>query len=327
VDIQELLANATAAQARTACFTIGAPVVYVLENGRVLQGQDELKPDALQALRRYLTEKRPGELEALDTLGWTQWDEIYNDEIVRLTLSNDHRGSRLVIGRQTERPVSLEQLGLPDLARTIQRPGLVLVAGPGQSGRRAVSHALFALAMKIHPIGATIERGLGIVHAEDGRVVFQYDVGEYGFARHVATYADGIRAAMSSRASVILLDSVDSAADIDEMCRAAEEGKVILLRHFGQTFAHAVQSLARSAATPERLISVLASGIALRAFPRAQGRLMVAEMIPVTERVRGALSKGEVNLQNYTNGITIDAALRQKAALTPEEIDRASVFA
>lgn len=330
MEIRDYIEQLRAKNVLVACFTQGLPVLYT-HGSRSQLGTDVMTVAMAQDIRRYLQDSRPNEYEALERLGWAQWDEVYEGEVVRITLSADHLGARLVVSRTAGLGTTLDSLGVTELAPLVQRPGLTIIVGPGHSARRTTMHALFDVGMKTHAIGAIVERGLSIRHDETTRRVLHYEVGEFGFPHHVASYGEGVRAASASHANLIALDGVNDADDIDAVCRAAEEGATVLLRVFGRTTAHGVQALLRSANSKERVVEALSSGAALRAFPRQNRRIVVAEMVRFTEGMRKPLLNGETNLHAYigASGILIDDALQKAAGvhnLSPDEVARASVF-
>ncbi len=184
-------------------------------------------------------------------------------------------------------PLRLDQLGLePEMLRAVRaglatRTGLVLVAGPMESGR---STTLYAMLQEVSQPSLRIVTVEGSAEARvPGALQFQFD-------SHRAE-ANRLKVeALSERPDVLLLDELEDRPMAEAACRLAMESTLVL----GGVYApHALRALARFAdlglpayTTASALTGILAQRLVRRLCPDCSGPTLLP---PDLERVLASL--------------------------------------
>ncbi|MGH7584597.1 MAG: type IV pilus twitching motility protein PilT [Gemmatimonadales bacterium] len=191
-----------------------------------------------------------------------------------------------------------EGLGLPEIVTSIAEThdGLVLVTGPGSSGKTST------IAAMVHHINRGQQRH--IVTLEDPIEYLHRDLSSSLSQREIGTdtedMATGLRAARRQDADVIVLSDLREPAAIDRALRAAESSCLVIagLTAFDATAA-IVQLIARM--NPEerevgrmRLADALRAVIAQRLVQksRAGARHAIIEWVESTAAIRDAIAGG-----------------------------------
>jgi twitching motility protein PilT len=196
---------------------------------------------------------------------------------------------------------TLDRLGLPaDLADLVKlRSGLVLVAGPTGSGKSTTLVALVAQLERTRAAHVvTLEDPIEYLHQTERCLVHQREVGH-----HVATFADGLRAALREAPDVIVVGELRDRETIAVALSAAETGHLVLGTVHAPGAAVAVDRLVdafpehqqRQART--QLAAVLRAVVTQHLLPaRRGGRVVALERVPVTSAVASLIRKNELHM-------------------------------
>jgi twitching motility protein PilT len=196
---------------------------------------------------------------------------------------------------------TLERLGLPaDLADLIKyRSGLVLVTGPTGSGKSTTLVALVAQLERTRAAHViTLEDPIEYQHQAERCLVHQREVGT-----HVATFADGLRAALREAPDVIVVGELRDRETIGVALSAAETGHLVLGTVHAPGAAVAIDRLIdafpehqqRQART--QLAAVLRTVVTQHLLPtRSGGRTVAIERVPITPAVAALIRKNELQM-------------------------------
>jgi twitching motility protein PilT len=196
---------------------------------------------------------------------------------------------------------TLDRLGLPaDLADLVKlRSGLVLVAGPTGSGKSTTLVALVAQLERTRAAHVvTLEDPIEYLHETERCLVHQREVGH-----HVASFADGLRAALREAPDVIVVGELRDRETIAVALSAAETGHLVLGTVHAPGAGVAVDRLIdafpehqqRQART--QLAAVLRTVVTQHLLPaRRGGRVVALERVPVTPAVASLIRKNELHM-------------------------------
>ena len=210
------------------------------------------------------------------------------------------RGTLAAVYRhvKTELP-TIEQLGLPDIAQTLamEQRGLVLVTGATGSGK-STSLAAMIDYRNVNSAGhlVTIEDPIEFLHPDKGCIVSQREVG-----LDVATFHDGLRAALRQAPDVLLLGEIRDIEAATTALHLSETGHLV----FGTLHStNATQTIERllqmfPADRHEEICSLLSFNlrgvISQRLLPKmGGGRALAMEVMLGTPRVAELLRRGEL---------------------------------
>ena len=143
----------------------------------------------------------------------------------RINLFRDHRGVGAVIRVIPSTVLSIEQLGLPPVLKTLsEKPkGLVLVTGSTGSGKSTTLAAMIDHINKtrrVHVI--TVEDPIEFVHQEDLALINQRQVGH-----HTKSFASAIRAALREDPDILLIGELRDRETIALSLEAAHTGSLV----------------------------------------------------------------------------------------------------
>lgn len=195
------------------------------------------------------------------------------------------KGPAAVFRRVAGQVQDFETLGLPSAVESLAdlERGLVLVSGPGSSGRTTT---LAALIDRINQTQSrhivTIESPIECQHQSARSVISHREVG-----RHVATFADGLRAAMRQDADVVLLGELDSAETIQLALGAAEIGMLVFAAVSARGVARTIERLIEGVSEADQshvrgtLASTLQGVVSQLLLPTADGagRCVAVELL------------------------------------------------
>jgi len=219
------------------------------------------------------------------------------------------RGSATLIFRRLQSVVaSVGELNLPFGVRQLAAAerGLVLVAGPGGSGRTTtlaamVDHLNHTRACHV----VTVEDPVEVLHRDRMAAISQREVG-----RDVPTVAAGVTTALRHDPDVIVVGRLEEPLAVEAAIAAAESGCLVLGAVVGSEVSDAVRRLVGSFPADQHqqmrlaVAGVLAGATCQRLVPRADGtgRVPAVEVLLATSRTQLALVTGD------------DAALRAEMA-------------
>lgn len=197
---------------------------------------------------------------------------------------------------------ALADLGLPVLLEQLatHRDGLILVAGPPQSGKTTT------LASLVDAINASrriqifsIEDPIEYYHQDKKSVVSQREVGT-----DANSFTEALNHALRQQADVVALSELRDAETMYAALVAAESGHLVLSSLASPTTVGAIEWILNSFEGPARetvqilLASTLRAVVSVRLFPRAdaKGSVAATEILVVNDLVRNYLAEGMVNL-------------------------------
>ncbi len=231
-------------------------------------------------------------------------DSAYADASIgglRIHASKARHGYRLAIRLLPADLPTLESLLLPEAfaALGLAQSGLVIVAGPGGSGKTtAIVGLLASLCARSALHVVTIERTIEHFLPWQNSIVSQYEVG-----RDVATFADGVRGALSSDSNVIFAGELFGLDTFTACLEAAEAGRLVL----GALTAPAETPLALSRLVGffpseeqergrQRLAHALRGVLGIRLLPTRDGTGLRAgvELLLVSEPLRRLIRDGHL---------------------------------
>jgi len=191
-----------------------------------------------------------------------------------------------------------EGLGLPDVVARFAEfvEGLVVVAGPGGSGKSST------IAAMIHHINRSQERH--VVTLEDPIEYLHRDLSSSITQREVGTDTDtvvlGIQAALRQDANVLVIGDLRDPVAVDRAIRAAESGCLVIATVSAGDAASALMQLVATIPPAERdvgrmrLSAVLKAVLAQRLVPApaGEGRIPIVEWMEPIPALREALAGG-----------------------------------
>lgn len=197
---------------------------------------------------------------------------------------------------------ALADLGLPVLLEQLatNRDGLILVAGPPQSGKTTTLASLVDAVNATRRIQIfTIEDPIEYYHQDKKSVVSQREVGT-----DVNSFTEALNHALRQQADVVALSELRDAETMYAALVAAESGHLVLSSLASPTTVGAIEWILNSFEGPARetvqmlLASTLRAVVSVRLFPRAdaKGNVAATEILVVNDLVRNYLGEGMVNL-------------------------------
>ncbi len=218
-----------------------------------------------------------------------------------------------------------EGLGLPDVITHFAElaNGLVLVAGPGGSGKTST------IAAMVHHINRSQQRH--VITLEDPIEYLHRDLSSSISQREIGTDTDdvagGLRAARRQDPNVIVISDLREPVAIDRAIRAAESDCLVLAAVTSQDAASAVFQLVATMLPEQREVGrvrvadALRGVIAQRLVPKgkAGGRQVVVEWFEATPAIREAIAAGA---ETGVLRKAIEKAVKEgKAEVFPRNID------
>lgn len=193
------------------------------------------------------------------------------------------RGLTLVLRPLPPGPSSCAALGMPQAAVKLaeQRSGLVVVAGPVQSGKTTALAALVDHALSLRGGHAVVvESAVEILRAEGRGAVSHRQVGA-----HCDSFARGIESALQSDCDVIAVSDLEPGAALEAALTAADSGVLVFgalrAKHAERALSHLRVAVPqpRRARVAARLERVLRGTIGPRVLPKkGGGRIAVYEV-------------------------------------------------
>jgi len=190
---------------------------------------------------------------------------------------------------------TIEQLGLPDVVRSLAeaRRGLMLIVGPSGSGKSStIAAMLHHLNQTQHRHVVTVEDPIEFLHRDIQSSVTQREVGI-----DTASLSVGVRAALRQDPDVIVVSDIKDSDTLDSVLKAAETGRLVIaalstpdvLTTIGQILATLPREEREVGRV--RMSEALGAVVAQRLLPRKDGagRVVVTEVLLATPPVRDCL--------------------------------------
>ncbi len=223
------------------------------------------------------------------------------DRRFRLHVFRQQHGLAAAVRPVRNEMPGLAQLGLPDAFRGLVQftSGLVLLTGPTGSGKSTTLTALIEhvnLSSAKHII--TLEDPVEFHHVSKRSLIHQREVGT-----DVASFADGLRAALREAPDIILLGEMRDPETIAAALTAAETGHLVLSTLHCANAGMAIDRILdafpgpRQAQARLQLASVLRAVVTQALLPRQHGagRVPAFEKMLVTPAVASQIRDGRVH--------------------------------
>jgi twitching motility protein PilT len=206
-------------------------------------------------------------------------------------------GPGLVLGVVPAKMLSIEELNLPPAVREIAigSRGLILVVGPGASGKTATMAAMVdqinaASYQKI----VTIEAPVEYLHASKKAMITQVEVG-----LNVDSFEQGLRMASHLDADVIVIGELRDTTVARMALAAAEGGRKVLAAMTGRHVVQAIERLIALIPKDEKDAAVSVIGAELEAVIAQQlARTRDGKFRPVVEIFRGGFNSSKAIQEN-----------------------------
>ena len=298
LNMVELLQDAVQRKASDLHITVGVPPVFRLDGGLVPSGHSKLLPPDTDRLLAEIT--TPEQRERFYQSG--ELDTSYALPGVsrfRVNAFRQRGATAMVLRVVAENVPTFEQLGLPDVLKSLARKsrGLVLVTGPTGSGKSTTLAAMINLInmeRECHII--TLEDPIEYLHRHNRCIVNQREVNS-----DTKSFANGLRAALREDPDVILVGEMRDMETISIAVTAAETGHLVF----------ATLHTSDAAQTIDRIIDVfpphqqqqiriqlsltLQGIVAQQLLPRTDGKGRVAamEILVATPAIRNLIREGK----------------------------------
>lgn len=259
------------------------------------EGHGELD-DELRALHAALAGASPS---ATRDAGSADFSVEVHGGRARCNVFAHLEGVGLAVRLLRDDPPTLAELGLPpQVASAVEhREGLVLVCGPTGSGKSTTCAALLrqldqARAAHVITLEDPIEYRLtarrGLVHQRE-------------LGTHASSFAAGLRAALREAPDAILLGELRDAETVAAALTAAETGHLVLATMHAPNAAGAIDRIldtfdeGRQRQARTQLAGALRLVVTQLLLPRqGGGRVVAAEVVPITPAVANIIRKGEL---------------------------------
>ena len=227
---------------------------------------------------------------------------------IRLSSFFDIHGENISIRFFTKDIPGFFELGLPAVATELLkvREGLVLISGPTGSGKTTTALSLLEFMLEqeaLHaitiedPIEGSINKGQGVLQ--------RISVG-----RHIENMEEVVYNSLRYDADILLIGEIRRAETLRAALLAAETGHLVIATTHANRLGDILPSfIGRLGETNqeiirESLIQQMSGLVCQRLVPRKDGgRILLAEVLPVTEAVRAHLRKNPYGLHTYLEGI------------------------
>jgi twitching motility protein PilT len=204
---------------------VGSPPMMRLTHGLVRLDRDPLSPLETQAIADGVV---PEDRKALFRESG-EVDFAYSVAHVGRFRANvfRQRGSvSMVLRKLRFGGPSFEEIGLPDVCRTLadENRGLILVTGPTGSGKTTTLAAMIGYLNATKPVHiVTIEDPIEVLHKDDVASINQREVGQ-----DTADFLSALRAALRQDPDVILIGEMRDTETVRAALQAAETGHLVL---------------------------------------------------------------------------------------------------
>lgn len=298
--MEKLLREAVSKQASDLHITVGLPPVLRISGNLVKTNHSILSPDDTNSLFMSITKT---EQQAL----FLQCGELDFSYAIpglsrfRVNAFRQRGTIALVIRVVTEQIPTLEQLGHPEIIKTLSRKprGLVLVTGPTGSGKSTTLAAMINLInyeRSCHII--TLEDPIEYLHKHNKSIINQREL-------HADTksFASALRAALREDPDVILVGEMRDPETIATAITAAETGHLVFATlHTGdaaQTIDRIIDVFPPYQQQQIRIqLSLTLQGIiSQQLLPKADGfdRVVALEVLVATPAVRNLIREGKTH--------------------------------
>jgi twitching motility protein PilT len=276
-----------------------------LRIGGLIRGVDgpRIKADELRAFTASIAPKSVGDdLERAFTAGSTFSASTAAGRFACSTYSHIG-GPGLVLRVIPSKILSLEELNLPSAVRELALAGhgLVLVVGPGRSGKSATLAAMVDLLnTTAYQKIVTIESPVEYVHASKKALISQMEVGQ-----SASSYEHGTELALQQDADVIVLGELRGATAARMALAAAEAGRKVLATMIGRRAIHAIEQFITMIPKDEQVAAMSLFAAELEGIIAQQlARTRDGKFRPAVEIFRGGIQTSKAIQENRLKDLT-----------------------
>jgi len=227
--------------------------------------------------------------------------EIEDVSRFRINIFRHRLGKAAVIRLIPTKILSLEQLGLPDVIKTLteKEKGIVLVTGPTGSGKSTTLAALIDIInISRYDHIISIEDPIEFIHQHKNCVISQREIGE-----HADTFASALRVALREDPDVILVGEMRDLETISMALRAAETGHLVFSTLHTNSAADTIERIINAfpahqqAQARLQLAGSIEAVIAQTLIPTAdgQGRIAAMELMLATPAIRNLIRDEKIH--------------------------------
>ena len=294
--LQALLKKCVSAGASDVHLKVGQPPGARVHGGLVYFRLDRLTADATFAAAGHLTRSRNlgRQLETISEVDTSY--EVRGVARFRVNVYRQ-RGSLAIVLRVIPFKIpSIEELGLPEVCRTMAERdrGLVLCVGAAGNGKSTtlaamVDHMNHNLSRHV----VTVEDPIEYIYEDDKCSVSQREIGI-----DTASFAEALRAALRQDPDVIQVGEIRDGETMDIALKAAETGHLVLSTLHTPDVARTMNRVSAlsegtSEDVRERLADALQGIVAQRLLPRTDGAgiVLASEILIGTGSVRETIKR------------------------------------
>lgn len=292
--IQEVLRKAREMGASDVHFNVGIPPVFRL-NGKLIKSDYPLLDGegVHSIIYSILSDKQKEMFEKDRQLDFAY--EIPGVSRFRINIFRHRLGEAAAIRLIPTKIMTIEQLGLPDIIRTLAEHtrGIVLVTGPTGSGKSTTLAALIDIINRTryeHII--SIEDPIEYIHFHKNCVISQREIGD-----HTDSFASALRVALREDPDVILVGEMRDLETISMALRAAETGHLVFSTLHTNSAAETIERIVNAfpahqqAQARLQVAGTIEAVIAQTLIPTAdgQGRVAAAELMLATPAIRNLI--------------------------------------
>jgi len=321
--MEELLREAIDSRASDIHVTVGAPPMFRIDGYLQATARPALTPEDIDNLLNAVT--TPKQRSIFDRQGEVDFAYAVSGlGRFRINAFRQRGFTAMAIRIIKERIPTAEELGLPEVIKTLARKnhGLILVTGPTGSGKSTTLAAMVDLINReraCHVI--TIEDPIEYLHQHGKSIINQRELNS-----DTRSYAAALRAALREDPDVILVGEMRDAETIATAITAAETGHLVLTTLHTPNAAQAIDRVVdafpphQQQQVKNQLALTLQGVIAQQLIPMAgkPGRVAAFEILLATPAVRNLIREGKTYqiLSVLQTGIksgmqSMDYALRQ----------------
>ena len=204
---------------------VGSPPMLRLTHGLVRLDRDPLSPLETQAIADgVIPEDRKALFRDRGEVDFAY--SVANVGRFRANVFRQRGSVSMVLRKLRFGGPSFDEIGLPDVVRTLaeENRGLILVTGPTGSGKTTTLAAMIGYLNATQPVHiVTIEDPIEVLHKDEVASINQREVGQ-----DTADFLSALRAALRQDPDVILIGEMRDTETVRAALQAAETGHLVM---------------------------------------------------------------------------------------------------